>query len=594
MVAQEEIVEDRSNEHKKYTLNTTINTRTSTKIIQLTKRSMCLYFILSAFIAFYLGRVFTKNIACIINFDNVNCMNSTCVHDDDDDTFKTCNENVTVAKGTISKQSQSQHLVIISSISTETILEEGFLQEIMMKIMTYNYTRNNNNHSNFIHYEHCDKYNYTTTHSSHLSKEDPQQDQKDKEERVGIACIGITSDLHITITTSNTSIITWNINFNTRMMKMSLNELKIIFAMIQDFFTNNHTTSASNNNECNDYHHHHLETKKELKPSIYWSWFESDRISVEQHTKITTINNSYYLNTGTDTDTDRSNNDDSPKPNNMIMIENKKKDISYYEGFVHPIMFTSPYPQKVAIIITNNYNSHDEDNITTRPSYNSNINNILPQVLRHNTVEYVTIIVDDDDDNTNHYNVDDIMKSLSCYVNNERVEVIVDTIENWVGNNTNRLNDDNKERLFDVILVSYTYTYSISARNDVLSKRYNDESFLQILHDSLYNDGMIVFELGIVPKISLFHERQEKVKIDDDDNGWSEFLIEIQANGYESIHVYSEWKNSVKGEIVKDSSIRLYLFYMTFYLKCMFSLWNNFFFLIKSSICICNWYEKRL
>lgn len=170
-----------------------------------------------------------------------------------------------------------------------------------------------------------------------------------------------------------------------------------------------------------------------------------------------------------------------------------KKDEAYHEALVHPAMLTHPNPKRVAII-------GGGEGATLR------------EVLKHRTVEHVTMIEIDEDlvgicreylpGMSDCSDIDDGSSTKSCF-DDSRVELIFEDANDWfIDNFGPDDDDDDKEDYvdveeFDVIIMdALDPTFAVPKFSDGL---YSDEGFMPSFFKALTEEGIAVIQMGISP-----------------------------------------------------------------------------------------------
>eukprot|EP00559_Dactyliosolen_fragilissimus_P006037 CAMPEP_0184866378 /NCGR_PEP_ID=MMETSP0580-20130426/22137_1 /TAXON_ID=1118495 /ORGANISM="Dactyliosolen fragilissimus" /LENGTH=758 /DNA_ID=CAMNT_0027366049 /DNA_START=237 /DNA_END=2510 /DNA_ORIENTATION=+ len=157
---------------------------------------------------------------------------------------------------------------------------------------------------------------------------------------------------------------------------------------------------------------------------------------------------------------------------------NRRFDTEYYESLVHPAMFAHENPEKVAIL---------------GEGYGAT----LREVLKHNTVKYVTLVERDQmlyDLVREHFpelsDCSQFYDSVDCCFDDEKVKVLFQEPVSWVFE-TDQTN-------IDVIILERLIA---SSDNDMVAHMLKDTALVDNIMNSLSESGIFAIDIGLPPSI---------------------------------------------------------------------------------------------
>jgi len=240
--------------------------------------------------------------------------------------------------------------------------------------------------------------------------------------------------------------------------------------------------------------------------------------------------NAYYESlaspTGTPTeDSYEATNPESFGPNKILFLDDVVQstsygDAAYHESIVHPSMMAHSNPQRVAIL-------------------GGGEGAALREVLKHKSVAEVVVLEIDEElvSICAEYmpqwsDCSDIEGSgvASCF-EDERARVVYGDAFQWFIDNFGKVDKENEEEKFDVIIMDALDPYTSV---EIAGGLYNGTSFVDSLFNGLSEDGVFVVQLG-----------KSKMSTDppDEVGRFKDTALMIEAldeSGFESIHTYAE------------------------------------------------------
>jgi spermidine synthase/S-adenosylmethionine/arginine decarboxylase-like enzyme len=154
----------------------------------------------------------------------------------------------------------------------------------------------------------------------------------------------------------------------------------------------------------------------------------------------------------------------------------------YFEALVHPVMFTHPNPQNVAIL-------------------GGSAGGALREVLKHNTVESVTQIELDQtliDLAREHLafmnDCSNIVGSADSCFDDDRTNIEIVDPTSWFANQSGTKSNEK----LDVVIMNL---FNPNVKNEVTDSIYRNPQFVNDLMNSLGEDGMIALNFGDAPTI---------------------------------------------------------------------------------------------